>query len=98
MTIAKTCVRIFMSHNSLRIGTIMKPILQMRKQAQQGEIALLKNQAGSKWQGSVSNPGSLVPEPLEFWERKRRACLAELRNKDCQDQMTRSYGRERSQR
>lgn len=43
MTIAKTCVRIFMSHNSLRIGTIMKPILQMRKQAQQGEIALLKN-------------------------------------------------------
>lgn len=37
---------------------------------------------GSKWKDSVSNPDSLVPEPLEFWERKRIACLANVKKKE----------------
>lgn len=38
MILGNKSVRVFMPHNTMRVGTIIKPILQMRKQTLQGKI------------------------------------------------------------
>ena len=42
MILANISVRVFMPHNSVRVGAIIKPMLQMRKQAPQGKITYSK--------------------------------------------------------
>lgn len=42
MGLEKEESRMTIANNSMRVGTIIKPILQMRKQAQQGEISCPK--------------------------------------------------------